>query len=344
MLCRTCRTPITDELKPCPVCSSAPGAAHRAAQRHRAPSRARFGDSLGALGFLAPNIIGFLAFTAIPIVAAFLLSFVRWDAIESWQGIRWVGTENYAHILGFHHEGARLVANDDGFWSYLYNTAFLMLGIPIGMALSLLTALLLNQKLRGIVFFRTLFFLPTVCSAVAVAVLWRWIYDADQGLLNILLRGAGVTNPPDWLGDTAWAKPALILMGLWTGVGGYNCILYLAGLQGVSVELYEAAELDGAGSLQKLLYITWPSLAPTTFFILIMSIISGFQGHFVAIHILTGGGPAGATTNLLYYIYENAFSWHNMGYACALAMVLFALVFIFTLANFKVARRATQPI
>ena len=303
----------------------------------------RPGDGLGALGFLAPNIIGFLTFTALPILAAFLISFVRWDVVESWQGIRWVGLDNYRSILGFARDAAgTLTASDDRFWSYLYNTVFLMLGIPIGMVLSLVTALLLNQKLRGIVLFRTLFFLPTVCSSVAVAVLWKWIYDADQGVLNLALHMVGTPHPPDWLGDTAWAKPALILMGLWTGIGGYNCVLYLAGLQGVPGELYEAAELDGAGWWHRLLFITWPSLAPTTFFVFIMSVIAGFQGHFVAIHILTGGGPAGSTTNLLYYIYQNAFEWHNMGYACALAMVLFALVFVFTLINFKVGQRSTE--
>jgi len=301
---------------------------------------------LGACGFLLPNLLGFLVFTLVPVVAAMLLSFVRWDAISPWQEARWVGIHNYVDILGFHRDPATgaLTPNDDRFWYYLYNTVFLMLGVPVGMALSLVTALLLNRPLRGVVIFRTIFFIPTVCSAVAVAVLWRWIYQPDYGLLNELLRLAGIENPPNWLGDPAWAKPALILMGLWVGVGGYNCVLYLAGLQNIPEELYEAARLDGASWWARLTRITWPLLAPTTFFILITSIISGFQGFFVGVHIMTAGGPAGSTTTLLYHIYQTAFVYHEMGRASALAMILFAIVLVLTLINWRYGREAAQII
>lgn len=297
------------------------------------PSRSRY--DWGAIWFLLPNIAGFLVFTLLPVLAAFLLSFTRWDAVESWQGIHFTGLENYRQILGFTRESGALHPTDQQFWYYMYNTVFLMLGIPIGMALSFFTALLMNQKLRGITFYRVVYFLPTVCSSVAVAVVWRWVYDQDFGLLNQGLQMVGVAGSPGWLVDPSWAKPALILMGLWMGVGGYNCVLYLAGLQGVPDELYEAADLDGAGWWDKIRHITWPLLAPTTFFILVMSIISGLQGHFVSIHILTAGGPAGSTTNLLYYIYQSAFDHQQMGYACALAMVLFVIIFVCTLLNWK---------
>jgi multiple sugar transport system permease protein len=296
----------------------------------------------GAWLFLLPNAAGFLTFTLLPVLAAFLLSFTRWDAVESWRGLHFVGLSNYAKILGFSRAAEGLVAHDPQFWQYMYNTVFLMLGIPLGMGLSFLCALLMNQNLRGITFYRAIFFLPTICSTVAVAVIWRWVYDAEWGLMNQSLVLLGVAQPPRWLLDPAWAKPALILMGLWVGVGGYNCVLYLAGLQGVPQELYEAAELDGAGWWSRLAHITWPNLAPTTFFILVMSLISGFQGHFVAIHILTRGGPAGSTTNLLYHIYRSAFDHQNMGYACALAMVLFALIFVCTLLNWRFGRGATE--
>lgn len=292
--------------------------------------------------FLLPNAAGFLTFTLLPVLAAFLLSFTRWDAVESWRGIHFVGLDNYLNILGFTREGDGLTPRDVYFWRYMYNTVFLMLGIPIGMALSFFCALLMNQNLRGVTFYRVIYFLPTVCSTVAVAVVWRWIYDADWGLLNQGLQLLGVQNPPRWLQDPSWAKPALILMGLWMGVGGYNCVLYLAGLQNIPQELYEAAELDGANWWQRVRSITWPMLAPTTFFILVMSLISGFQGHFVAIHILTAGGPAGATTNLLYYIYQSAFNHQKMGYACALAMVLFALIFVCTLVQWRLGKRSTE--
>ena len=295
----------------------------------------------GAGWFLLPNALGFAVFTLLPVLAAFALSLVRWDAVQGWRGIHWAGLSNYVEILWVRREAtaAALTAADPRFWQYLYNTVFLLLGVPVGMALSFLTALLLNQKLRGMLFWRAVFFIPTICPAVAVAALWKWIYQPDAGLLNGLLQVVGLPGP-NWLGDPPWAKPALILMGLWVGVGGYNCVLYLAGLQNVPRELYEAASLDGAGYWQKVRYITWPQLAPTTFFILVTSLISGFQGHFVAIHILTHGGPANATTTLLYYIYQQAFEWHQMGYACALAVVLFLIIFGLTVLQWRRGGRA----
>jgi multiple sugar transport system permease protein len=295
-----------------------------------------------AVWFLLPNALGFVTFTLLPVLAAFLLSFTQWDAVESWRGIHWAGLSNYREILGFTYGPEGLQATDTQFWSTMYNTVFLMLGIPLGMALSFFTALLMNQRLRGITLYRVIYFLPTVCSAVAVAMVWRWVYDADWGLLNQSLRVVGVANPPGWLLDPSWAKPALILMGLWMGIGGYNCVLYLAGLQNIPPELYEAADMDGADWWHKVRHITWPMLAPTTFFIFVMSIIAGFQGYFVSIHILTRGGPAGSTTNLLYYIYQSAFDHQKMGYACALAMVLFAIIFVCTLLNWKYGREATD--
>lgn len=173
-----------------------------------APHRARHDWS--AYWFLLPNAAGFLVFTLVPVLAAFLLSFTRWDAVESWQGIHFVGLENYRQILGFGREEGAWRANDSQFWYTMYNTVFLMLGIPLGMALSFVTALLMNQRLRGITFYRVVYFLPTVCSSVAVAVVWRWVYDADWGLLNQSLRMVGVDSPPGWLVDPSWAKPALI--------------------------------------------------------------------------------------------------------------------------------------
>jgi multiple sugar transport system permease protein len=297
----------------------------------------RRGDGLAAVAFLAPNMVGFLVFTALPVIGALLLSFCRWNAIESWEGIRWWGLRNYAEALLWHRDPTTgtLAANDGQFWYSMYNTVYLMVGIPLGMIVSFFTALLMSERVRGIVALRTIYFIPTVCSSAAVAVLWRWMFDAEDGLINAGLRLLGVANPPDWLSDPSWAKPALIIVGLWVGAGGYNCVLYLAGLQNIPSELYEAAEIDGAGWWARLRYVTWPMLAPTTFFILVTSVIAGFQGHFTHIHILTRGGPADSTTTLLYYIYQHAFVWHNMGYACALAMVLFVLIMGFTILQWK---------
>lgn len=299
-------------------------------------------ETLSALGFLAPNLLGFLVFTFLPVLAAFGLSLADWDLSSA---PRFVGLANFARILGFERHGGQLAASDPQFWRYLGNTLFLMLGIPLSIAGSLALALLLNQKLRGIVAFRTICFLPTVCSIVAVCILWKWILHSqppEYGLLNSALVSLGVRHPPDWLGDMRWAKPAFILMGLWIAVGGYNCVLFLAGLQNIPSEFYEAADLDGASWWHKLRHITWPLLSPTTFFVLIMSIIAGFQGGFAAAFLMTDGGPAGATTTLMYYIYNNAFQWHRMGYAAALACILFAMVFGFTLLNFKVGQKVVH--
>jgi multiple sugar transport system permease protein len=304
---------------------------------------------LQALPFLLPNLLGFLVFTFLPVLACFGLSLTdyRLAPIASLhdlaQRMRYVGFGNFAHLLGWTHEGGRAVANDAEFWRYLGNTLFLMLGIPLSIIGSFLLALLLNQRLRGITLFRTVYFLPTVSSAVAVVIVWRWIFhqSPDIGMINRFLSLTGVAHPPNWLGSTLWAKPAFIIMALWAAVGGYNCVLYLAGLQGVPEELYEAAALDGAGTWARLRHITWPMLSPTTFFVATMSIIAGFQGSFLftAAFLMTGGGPAGATTTLMLYIYNYAIAWHQLGYAATIACVLFALVLGVTLLNWRYGQR-----
>ncbi len=305
---------------------------------------------LQALPFLLPNLLGFLIFTFLPILACFGLSLTSYDLApianlrELSEHVRFVGLDNFGRLLGWHRDGGQLVANDTEFWRYLGNTLFLMLGIPLSIAGSLLLALLLNQRLRGITLFRTIYFLPTVSSAVAIVIVWKWIFHQQPneiGLLNGALMSIGLRHPPDWLGSMTWAKPAFIIMALWTAIGGYNCVLYLAGLQGIPEELYEAAALDGAGSWTRLRHITWPLLSPTTFFVVTMSIIAGLQGSFLftAAFLMTGGGPAGSTTTLMLYIYNYAISWHQLGYATAMACVLFVLVFGFTLINWRYGQR-----
>jgi len=328
---------------------TASGAASDAASR--AASRARRRAALlRALPFLLPNLLGFLVFTFLPILACFALSLTdyRLAPIASLADLRrqitFVGLDNFVRLLGFSREAGGISANDPEFWRYLGNTLFLMLGIPLSIAGSLLLALLLNQRLRGITIFRTIYFLPTVSSAVAVCIVWKWILHQQPneiGLLNNVLMTLGLAHPPDWLGTMQWAKPAFIIMVLWLAIGGYNCVLYLAGLQGIPQELYEAADLDGAGSWARLRHITWPLLSPTTFFVTTMSIIAGIQGSFLftAAFLMTAGGPAGATTTLMLYIYNYAIAWHQLGYASAIAAVLFLLVFTFTLINWKYGQR-----
>jgi multiple sugar transport system permease protein len=281
--------------------------------------------------FLTPNLTGFLVFTLIPVVAAFALSLFEWNLF---QPPRFVGLRNFIDLLGFSRDEAGWYLNDPRFWKFLGNTLFLMLNIPICMAASLFLAIVLNQKIRGRVLFRTVFYLPTICSGIGIMLLWMWIYNPEFGLANQLLKLVGIKGPL-WLKSYHLAKPSLMLMGLWGGMGGTSMILYLAGLQGVPPQLYEAAEIDGASAWQRFRHITFPMLSPTTFFIFITGVIGGFQGGFQAAYVMTGGGPDGATTTISYYIYNHAFRWFNMGYAAAIAVILFGLVFVVTLVNWK---------
>ncbi|MBU1077282.1 MAG: sugar ABC transporter permease [Spirochaetes bacterium] len=278
-------------------------------------------EHLTALGFLTPNITGFMLFTLLPVLASFILAFSQWDILTP---PKFAGFANFIELM-----------KDKLFWKYFLNTLFFMLGIPFSMAVSLSLAMLMNNKLKGIVIFRTIYFLPVVSSMVAVALLWRWIYNPDFGLLNSFLRMVGFRNPPQWLSSTVWAKPAIMLMWIWKGAG-YNMLLYLAALQGIPQQLYEASSIDGATSAQRFWHITFPMLSPTNFFIIIMGIIQGFQA-FGEIYVMTGGGPAGSTTTIVYYIYNNAFQWFKMGYASAIAWFLFLMIFVATLLQWKYA-------
>ena len=291
------------------------------------PLKAEANEALAAYGFLLPNLLGFLIFTSLPVLASLGLSFCRWDALSG--PPVFVGLHNFTTLF-----------QDELFWKYAYNTVYLMLSIPLSMAGSLILALALNQKLKGIVIYRTLYFLPTICSGVAIYMLWKLIYNPDFGMLNAMITKAGqllglTLKGPYWLHDEAWAKPALIIMGVWQTVGGYNMILYLAALQGVPRDFYDAAEVDGANGWQKFWAVTWPQISPTTFFIAIMSVIGGFQAGFDPAYIMTGGGPNGSTTTLIYYLYNSAFSWNQMGYAAAIAWVLFVIVFAFTILQWR---------
>jgi multiple sugar transport system permease protein len=279
---------------------------------------------------------------------------------------------------------------DPYFWQFFYNTIFLMIGIPFGIAGSLALALLLHQDLPtgearqrtvgaatmlviglvmggviwtqgnpnaglivgllwmiaalgigfNVVAFRTLFYLPTFTAGVALMILWKALYNPKTGPINVglnaIFHALGIhATAPEWLGDVAWAKPALVLMGTWTCIGGTSMLLYLAGLSNVPKELTEAADIDGAGPWAQFRHVTWPQLAPTTFFITITSIIGGLQGGFEQARIMTAGGPAGSTTTLSYYIYNKAFQDLDMGYASAISWILFAIVFAATALNWK---------
>ena len=298
-------------------------------------NKSAFRGNLIGFAFITPNFLGFLVFTSIPVAAAFGLSLCRWDLFHA---PTFAGLGNFVDLLGFFVEDGDIYARDPRFWKYLGNTLFLMGGIPISMGLSMFLAIVLNQKIRGRVFFRTVFYLPTICAGVGIMLLWMWIYNPEFGLANYFLSLVGIKGP-GWIRNYYWAKPSLMIMGFWGSMGGTSMILYLAGLQGIQPQLYEASQIDGASFLQQFRYITFPMLGPTHFFIFITSVIGGFQGGFQAAYVMTKGGPDGATATISYYIFNHAFEWFNMGYAAAIAVVLFAMVFVVTLVNWRYGGR-----
>jgi multiple sugar transport system permease protein len=274
--------------------------------------------------FLLPNFSGFLLFLLLPIVFSLVLSFCEWNLL-TWPP-RFIGLQNFSRLMADRH-----------FWYYVFNTTFFMLGIPFGIIGSLMLAILLNQKLRLRNLYRTIFFLPTFTAGVALLMVWRWLLNTDYGLINKCLIAAGL-NGVDWLNRPWSARFAFLLMGFWTGVGGYNMILYLAALQNVNPELYEAAAVDGTNWWDRFRHITWPLVSPTTFFIFIISIIGGFQSGFSAVYLLARDtNSQEAVTTIDYYIYENAYHFYQMGYASAISWFLFILVFVFTLINWRYA-------
>jgi multiple sugar transport system permease protein len=237
----------------------------------------------------------------------------------------WAGVANYQKLLG-----------DTVFWRSVVNTTYYaFVTIPMGMALALALALMLNEKIRGVAVLRTIFYMPQVTSAVAISMVWLWLYETDIGLFNYLLERIGL-SPVRWLADPQTAMPSIILMSIWHGLG-YRMIIFLAGLQGIPEHLYEAAKLDGAGRWARFRYVTWPMLMPTTFFVFVTSTIGAFQ-VFGQVYVMTSGGPMDSTTVIVHQIYQNAFVFLKMGYGAAMAFVLFLIVLILTVLNFRYAR------
>lgn len=269
---------------------------------------------------ISPWLIGFLIFTLIPMIASLYLSFTNCELLKQTQ---WIGLANYNRLV-----------NDKLVGIALYNTAYyVFIGVPIRLIFALLLAVLLNQKIRGTTIFRTLFYLPSVTSSVAMALLWIWLFNPDFGLINYMLSLIGVKGP-GWLIDARWSKPALIIMSLW-GVGP-TMVIFLAGLQGIPESLYEAAILDGATNFKRFINITIPLLSPVILFNLIIQIIHSFQ-VFTAAYVMTGGGPVNSTLFYVLYLFRVAFQFLEMGYGSALAWVLFIIILIFTIIQMKLS-------
>jgi multiple sugar transport system permease protein len=274
--------------------------------------------------YLTPTILGLLIFSAGAVVFSFIISFTQWEIVLP---PRWVGFENYDQLF-----------RDSLFWKILGNTLYYTaVYVPVSVIAAVPLAILINQKVKGITFFRTIYFLPVVSAGVAVAMVWSWMYNPSFGVINYLLDTLFGIQGPRWLSDLNWAMPSVILMGVWRDIGSYMMI-YLAGLQGIPEELYEAARIDGANWWDQFRTITIPMLSPTTFFVLVMAIIGSFQ-VFEATYIMTQGGPSYVTTTLSFWIFQNAIQWFHMGYGAALAYILFAIILTVTLIQFRFQSR-----
>jgi multiple sugar transport system permease protein len=279
-------------------------------------------QNLEALLFLSPWILGFVIFTAGPLIASVALSFMSWDVITP---AKWIGLANYKQLF---HDHLMYVS----LGNTLYYAA---LSIPLHLIVALALAMLLNQKVRAMGFFRTIFYLPSLTAGVATFLLWGNIFEPQNGLANRILRHF-MSNPPGWLIDPAWSKFALVIMGTWAV--GATMLIFLAGLQGIPSHLYEAASIDGAKPWAQFLSVTVPMLSPTIFFNTIILTISSLQ-VFTQAFVLTHGGPSNSTLFYVYYLFNRAFVYFNMGYASAMAWLLFAIVLVLTLIQMRVSKK-----
>lgn len=278
-------------------------------------------SNLVGYSFILPNLIGYSIFVFAPVCFSFVLSLMKWDGSQI--PMEFVGLDNFAKIFG-----------DELFrGAFMHTISYAVMTVPTTLVLSLLLAVLLNSKIKGISFYRVSIFFPYIASTVAVGAVWNMLFQPDFGPINEFLKFIGIANPPRWVVDVDWAMVAVAIVTVWKYMG-YYMIVYLAALQGISSSLYEAASIDGASGWQRLLYITIPMLTPTTFFVLIMLTIQCFK-VFDLVYVMTGGGPGNATKTLVNYIYEKAFVVYEFGPASAGAICLFAVVLVITLIQFS---------
>ncbi|RPF23005.1 carbohydrate ABC transporter permease [Myceligenerans xiligouense] len=286
-------------------------------------SRLHQAEHRWALAFVAAPVLGYVLFTAYPVGFALYTSMTQWNGLGA---MRFIGLDNYVRLFG-----------DQYFWQSMGNTVFYMVGIPIGLALSLALAIGMNRAIPLRSMLRTVYYVPVISSLAAIAILWQWAYNGDFGLVNQFLAWFGIDGP-NWLASTVWAKPAIVIMLIWKGLG-YSMILYLAAIQSVPRALYEAAELDGANGWQKFRTITLPMVRPVTFFLVVTQVIAGSQ-IFTEINIMTPtGGPEYSTASSVFHIWRQAFRYQDMGYGTAMAIMLGILILIITLVQFRLNQR-----
>lgn len=296
-------------------------------------SPARRKEAIQGFLFISPWVVGFLAFTAYPMVASFYYSFTDYKILGN---PTWVGLRNYIYAF----TGTPLGSGGDPlFWLSLARTVTWVIAIvPLGVLGSLLAASLLNRGIRGTSIFRTCFFLPSLTPVVAAALLWAWILQPDIGVLNSAINGLTGLKGPNWLYSLTWSMPAMVMIALWTSIGGDRMLIFLAGLQGIPMEVYDAAKVDGTNAFQRWRHVTVPLISPAILFNLILGIIASFR-VFALAFVTTGGGPAYSTYFYALHLYVQAFSSFDMGYGCTLAWILFAIVLTLTLIQIKLSNR-----
>ncbi|TBL71085.1 carbohydrate ABC transporter permease [Paenibacillus thalictri] len=277
--------------------------------------------------FILPSVLGFGLLTVLPILFSLVISFTEWNFLKGLDGFRFVGLDNFAKMW-----------SDRWFTDSLRNNAvFTAVTVPLTMALSLFTAIGLNSGSFLKKPIRLMVFMPYISSIVAISIVWGVLYNPSQGPINAFLHGIGIADPPKWLASSAWALPSIMIMSIWSNIG-YNMVIYLAGLQNIPKDLYEAAKIDGAGPVACFANVTLPLLSPTSFFVLITCMIHSFQ-VFGAVFIMTQGGPGSSTSVLTYYIYQVGFSFYDMGYASAMAWFLFLLILLVTAVQWRGQKR-----
>lgn len=294
-------------------------------------------EALAGYAFIVPWIIGFLVFTIGPMLASLYFSFTEYNIVDP---PKWVGLDNYIRVFSgipeYFRTGDPRQLGDPLFWKSLQVTLyFASLALPLNLIFSFFLAILLNQRVPGVNLWRTIFFLPSIIAGVAVTLLWLRILNPRMGILNPFLQNVlGIDNPPGWLNDPNWAVPALVLMSLW-GVGG-SMIIYLAGLQGIPTDLYDAAKVDGANAWQRFWNVTFPMMTPVLFYNLVLGMIGTFQ-YFTEVYVATSGtgGPQRSTLFYNLYLYQNAFRYFEMGYASTMAWILFVIVLLLTALIFR---------
>lgn len=296
------------------------------AQGHRSRGSLQRGENLWGIAFVSPMLIGVIILVLFPILATLVLGFADWNFVQGWDGIQWVGFQNFRQLL-----------EDDMFIKSVRNNILFLLTVPVYMIISMVLAILIDRFVYMKGYFKVAYFMPYISNIVAVAVVWQVLFQPSYGPINEILRTLGISDPPKWIADPNFALISIMLISIWISIG-FNLIIYIAGLQSIPKDLYEAADIDGANGWTKFRRITLPLLSPTSFFLLVTGVISTFK-VFDIIAVMTQGGPIGSTTMMVWYLYDTAFVNLKVGYASSIAAVLFGFVMLITLGQWAAQKK-----